>query len=457
MKLILPLAATIALGATGVAASPLPSLTHRHPAAHAIPGRSAAPLDLGRSLDMLLPGGKAGWYPGLIVTQSLDHSTGVWSTVSSTSITYDEQHRATAITTALPPATGSAAYTIRLGYESEKSELPDTVTVGAFDNALEQMHITYDPIVTSYPVKIEERSSRPDGSWSAWRVTLDVEVTRDERGRVTAVKPRVLDADDLPLEYEWLEISYGTGDYPVAVKSFVASDDGDSGVALDDAVELTGMKFEACDNQILMLTDLYTRSNRMTACHMTDDDGCELDMTVTYGERGSFTATSTGTDSDGAPVEEVMEMDYTDSYGSYTRLITTRHPATGYMEEEMEMAAYDEFGLLTESRSEERSTDPADSPVETDLWVKGSVDYTAAGLPQCYTRSAQVEGSDSFAPVMRQLFDGYDPTAGIAAPGADEAAPGAKGIYTIDGRPLPDGAVPASGFYIIDGVKTLVR
>ena len=154
---------------------------------------------------MLLPGGKAGWYPGLIVTQSLDHSTGVWSTVSSTSITYDEQHRATAITTALPPATGSAAYTIRLGYESEKSELPDTVTVGAFDNALEQMHITYDPIVTSYPVKIEERSSRPDGSWSAWRVTLDVEVTRDERGRVTAVKPRVLDADDLPLEYEWLD------------------------------------------------------------------------------------------------------------------------------------------------------------------------------------------------------------------------------------------------------------
>lgn len=87
MKLILPLAATIALGATGVAASPLPSLTHRHPAARAIPGRSAAPLDLGRSLDMLLPGGKAGWYPGLIVTQSLDHSTGVWSTVSSTSIT----------------------------------------------------------------------------------------------------------------------------------------------------------------------------------------------------------------------------------------------------------------------------------------------------------------------------------------------------------------------------------
>lgn len=68
-----------------------------------------------------------------------------------------------------------------------------------------------------------------------------------------------------------------------------------------------------------------------------------------------------------------------------------------------------------------------------------------------------MEGSDSFAPVMRQLFDGYDPTAGIAAPGADEAAPGAKGIYTIDGRPLPDGAVPASGFYIIDGVKTLVR
>ncbi len=130
-----------------------------------------------------------------------------------------------------------------------------------------------------------------------------------------------------------------------------------------------------------------------------------------------------------------MEMDYTDSYGSYTRLITTRHPATGYMEEEMEMAAYDEFGLLTESRSEERSTDPADSPVETDLWVKGSVDYTAAGLLQCYTRSAQVEGSDSFAPVMRQLFDGYDPTAGIAAPGADEAAPGAKGIYTSTGAP----------------------
>ena len=151
-----------------------------------------------------------------------------------------------------------------------------------------------------------------------------------------------------------------------------------------------------------------------------------------------------------------MEMDYTDSYGSYTRLITTRHPATGYMEEEMEMAAYDEFGLLTESRSEERSTDPADSPVETDLWVKGERGLhrggTAAVLHPLGAGGGERQLRPGDAPALRRLR----PDGGDSRPGADEAARAPRG-YIHRRAPLPDGAVPASGFYIIDGVKTLVR
>lgn len=410
---------------------------------------------LSTAFDLLVPGGRGGWYPSRVLTQSYDPSTGEWSSGTPTTVSYDALHRVTGVRVAMPSVTGGEAYTVALGYDTDESVLPDTVTMSAYGSAARQLHVVYDSVVTDYPVKVEERTARGDGGWSSWAVTVDVAVERDSRGRVTAVTPRVLATDDLPLRYEKMVIDYGTSDYPVSVTSHEASDNGNGGVELDDGVSLTGLRFETCTNQIFFLTDLYTASNRLMECDFSDDDGCTRHMTFTYDDLGSYRASYTGTD-DGEPVTGAMSMEYTDSYGSYVSTMRTAYTATGEYEEETETLVLDGYGLVLEHKSEQRDTD--DTLVELDSWVKGSVGYSpSTGFPVMYTQSVRVDNSDIFSPVTRQLYDGYDPTAGAALAPADALRLSPKGIYTLDGRRLPAGAVPAPGFYIVDGVKTLVK
>ena len=444
------------ISCVGAAAAPsvFPARMNR-PAVNSVSRSSASPLT--SAFDMTLPGGKAGWYPEKIVSQTYEYDAQGWITTATSAMEYDEGNRVASVDVSLPAPTGSLpAYFIALGYGSEKSVLPDTVTVTAFGNPQIQYHVTYDGEVNTYPVKIESRTMLDDGDWSDWAVALDVEVKRDAKGRVTSVEPKVMKINDLPIEYEKLEITYATGEYPVAITSYSVDTDDSGRVKFEDMVRLTDMEFEECNNQILALTDLYKAPNRLTSCNMTDDDECNLKMTFTYGERNSYVASSTGIE-DGVPVVEKLEMTYTDNYGSYTMTRTTQYSASGYFDEEFERVVYNEFGLIAELESYEDSTDPSEGVTDEDVFVKGETDYfEKTGLPCEYVRSVKVDGTDLFAPVMRQLFDGYEPSSGINAP-AVSTENTAKGIFTIDGRRLPEGSVPAPGFYIINGIKTLVR
>lgn len=411
---------------------------------------------LSEAFGMMIPGGKEGWYPEKIVTQTYDFEGSGWNTAAATAVAYDDAHRVASVNVSMPAAGELPVYMIALGYGSEKAVLPDTVTVAAFSNPSVQYYVTYDEKVATYPVKIEKRTMLADGDWSDWSVRLEVDVKRDDKGRVTSVVPKTMKMEDLPIDYEKIEVTYGD-DYPVAITSYVAEPRDNGRVDFDDMVKLTNMTFDQCDNQILLLTDLYKDSNRLTACDMTDDDGTALQMTFTYGENGSYTALATGID-DGESVSRKMEMTYTDAYGSYTMTTTTQYTSTGYFDEEYERVVYNEFGLVEESEKYEQSTDPDDDPLEDDSFIKGITDYDEeTGLPCEYQQTVKVEGTETFVPVMRMLFDGYEPTTGIVSPVATPAPAAAKGIFTIEGRRVPEGTTLAPGVYIIDGVKTLVH
>lgn len=427
-------------------------------AAAAVAAQVSAAVPGGSSLSGLL--GSLGipvaatWHPEKIVTQTYDPEGAAWTTTATTSIAYDDAHRPVAVRLTMSAEEGVS---VALGYESASSSLPDTVTLMAFGTPQVQYHVTYDKVVATYPVKIETRGMAADGDWTDWAVALDVEVKRDDKGRVTSVEPKVMKIDGLPVEYEKIEVKYGEGEYPVSLKSYSAEPRKDGSVKFEEEVSLTDMAFEACDNQILMLTDLYRWPNRLTACNMTDDDECNLKMSWTYGEDGSYVAEATGTE-DGEEISRKMEMTYTDSYGSYKMSQTTTYNMSGYFEEEYERVVYNEFGLIEESETYEHSTDPDAGPLPEESFIKGTTKYwDTTDLPCMYVRSVKVDGTETFAPVMRQLFDGYEPSTGIAAPSADAPSRLKKGIFTIGGRRVSEGSALAPGFYIIDGIKTLVR
>lgn len=323
-----------------------------------------------------------------------------WKNEMRVTSTYDSNGNATTIFAEKlmwTPESSTKRYSYYVNtFNSYGKPLAGVTSFGNDKENLEEAYkyeYTYDEVVPDF-VTSHISYTMDDGEWKKEQGSNKIDVTRDEKGRVTEVVKYRMNQKGEFITQEKDVITYGEDGKPSQVKVYRYYEDNATGeVKLAEAIAYTDIVWKNCDNQILNGHILFQGANRILSAKIIVNDEEHGSINVEYGPgENDYTVVEVGTPKF-LSIKTINTTEYREinSYDSYSILNRRETYSKNSDEPEVvvnyESVTNDAYGLMIEQINRVEN-----NGMVTSLRKQtGEVEYDKTyGYPLVYTMSESV-------------------------------------------------------------------
>ena len=338
------------------------------------------------------------WRPGTYVRSTMNDNE--WQNEERATGTYDSNGNATTIFTEnlkWTPESSTTRYSYYVNtFNSYGNPVACVTSFGNDKENLEEAYkyeYTYDEVVPDF-VTSHISYTMDDGEWKKEQGSNKIDVTRDEKGRVTEVVKYLMNQKGEFITQEKDVITYGEDGKPSQVKVYRYYEDNATGeVKLAEAIAYTDIVWKNCDNQILNGHILFQGANRILSAKIIVNDEEHGSINVEYGPgENDYTVVEVGTPKF-LSIKTINTTEYREinSYDSYSILNRRETYSKNSDEPEVNVNYYSVTNDAYGYSIERISRDENNGMVTSLRKQTGEVEYDKTyGYPLVYTMSESV-------------------------------------------------------------------